>query len=87
MRIVQVPLGQRSYVIKVGGGLLAIGIFTRTVAFLMSGEMAFAYFMEHAPLGFLPLLNGGDSVILFCFIFFYLFLAGGGPWGVDEARR
>ena len=71
----------------VGGGLLAIGLFTRTVAFIMSGEMAIAYFMAHAPRGFLPILNGGEGAILFCFIFFYIFLAGGGPWSVDEARR
>src|ERR1700730_17071203 len=56
----------------VGSSLLAIALFTRTVAFIMSGEMAVAYFMVHAPRGFLPLLNGGDSVILYCFIFFYI---------------
>jgi putative oxidoreductase len=71
----------------VGGGLLAIGLFTRCVAFVMSGEMAVAYFMSHAPRSFLPLVNGGDGAILYCFIFFYIFLAGGGPWSVDEARR
>jgi putative oxidoreductase len=70
----------------VGGGLLAIGLFTRSVAFIISGEMAIAYFMAHAPRGFLPILNGGEGAILFCFIFFYIFLAGGGPWSVDEAR-
>jgi putative oxidoreductase len=71
----------------VGGGLLAIGLFTRAVAFIISGEMAIAYFMAHAPRGFLPILNGGEGAILFCFIFFYIFLAGGGPWSVDEARQ
>jgi putative oxidoreductase len=70
----------------VGGGLLAIGLFTRTIAFIMSGEMAVAYFMSHATRGFLPILNGGEGAILFCFIFFYIFLAGGGPWSIDEAR-
>ena len=60
----------------VGGGLLAIGLFTRPVAFVLSGNMAVAYFMAHAPKNFFPLLNGGDSAILYCFIFLLFFVAG-----------
>ena len=71
---------------SVGGVLLVLGLFTRPVAFVLSGEMAFAYFLSHAPRGFFPLLNGGDSSILFCFIFFYLSVAGGGAWGLDRLR-
>jgi putative oxidoreductase len=52
----------------------------------MSGEMAVAYFIRHAPNGFFPLLNGGDAAILFCFLFFYFFLVGAGSWSVDRAR-
>jgi putative oxidoreductase len=67
-----------------GGLLLLVGLFTRWVAFIMSGEMAIAYFMAHAPKSFYPVANGGDLAILFCFVFFYLFFAGGGPWSVDH---
>jgi putative oxidoreductase len=69
-----------------GGLLLAIGLFTRIVAFLLSGEMAVAYFMVHAPQGFFPLLNMGEGAILYCFAFLYLAAAGAGPWSVDAAR-
>lgn len=65
------------------GGLLMIGLLTRPVAFILSGEMAFAYFMGHHPKGFIPLLNGGNAAILFCFACLYLFFAGGGPLSVD----
>ncbi|HMF22164.1 MAG TPA: DoxX family protein [Pseudolabrys sp.] len=67
----------------VGGGLLAIGLFSRASAFIMSGEMAFAYFISHAPHGFFPILNRGDAAILYCFIFLYIAFAGGGPWSLD----
>jgi len=70
----------------VGGGLLAIGLFTRAAAFLLSGEMAFAYWMAHAPKHALPVMNGGDAAVLYCFIFLYLVFAGGGPWGIDGMR-
>jgi putative oxidoreductase len=70
----------------VGGWLLAIGLFTRPVAFLLAGEMAFGYFTVHAPLGFFPAINAGDAAILFCFIFLYLFAAGPGAWSIDEMR-
>jgi putative oxidoreductase len=69
-----------------GGLLLALGLFTRTVAFIMSGEMAIAYFYSHFPRGFFPLGNAGDAAILYCFIFFYFFVAGGGAWSVDRMR-
>ena len=65
------------------GGLLLLGLFTRPVAFILSGEMAFAYFMGHYPKGFIPLINGGTAAILFCFACLYLFFAGGGVWSVD----
>jgi len=67
----------------VGGALLALGLFSRTAAFVMSGEMAFAYFLSHAPSSFFPILNRGDSSILYCFVFFYLAFAGPGPWSLD----
>ena len=71
----------------VGGVLLAIGLFTRPVAFILAGDMAVAYFMAHAPRSFYPLLNGGDLAITYCFIFLYLAVAGGGIWSLDTARR
>ncbi len=70
-----------------GGLLVAIGLFTRPVAFIMSGEMAVGYFMSHAPRGFFPMLNGGDAAVLYCFIFFYIFVVGGGCWSVDARLR
>ena len=70
-----------------GGVLLLIGLFTRPVAFLLSGEMAFAYWMAHAPRSPFPAVNGGDSAILFCFVFLYLAVAGGGPWSLDTGTR
>ena len=71
----------------VGGLLLVLGLFTRPVAFILAGEMAVAYFMAHAKGDFFPINNGGESAILFCFIFLYLALAGGGAWALDNARR
>jgi putative oxidoreductase len=73
----------------VGGALLAVGLFSRMSAFIMSGEMAFAYFISHAPRDFFPINNRGDAAILYCFIFFYIAFAGGGPWSLDAilARR
>ena len=66
-----------------GGGLLALGLLSRPAALIMSGEMAFAYFLSHASKGFFPILNRGDSAILYCFIFFYIAFAGAGPWSLD----
>lgn len=71
----------------VGGFLILIGLFTRPVAFLLAGEMAVAYWMFHAPRGLYPILNGGDAAILYCFVFLYLFAAGGGMWSTDAAIR
>lgn len=70
----------------VGGALLLIGLFTRPVAFVLSGFMASAYFMMHTKPFFAPMLNGGEPAYLFCFIFLYLAFAGGGSWSVDAAR-
>jgi putative oxidoreductase len=68
----------------VGALLFLVGAYTRIVALILSGEMAFAYFMAHAPRAFYPLVNGGQLAILFCFIFLYFTFAGGGPWSVDR---
>jgi putative oxidoreductase len=67
----------------VGGALLALGLFTRPVAFILCGNMAVAYFMGHASKGFFPLANGGDAAILYCFIFLLIFVAGPGRWSLD----
>ena len=67
----------------VGGALLAAGLFSRSAAFIMSGEMAVGYFMSHAPQSFFPLLNRGDAAVLYCFIFFYFVFSGPGPWSLD----
>ena len=67
----------------VGGTLLLVGLFTRPVAFLVAGEMAFAYFIGHAPQGFWPVLNQGAPAILFCFLWLYISAAGAGPWSID----
>ena len=67
-----------------GGLFIALGLFTRPVAFILSGEMAVAYFMAHLPKSFFPLVNGGDAAILYCFIFLYLFIVGGGCWSLDR---
>lgn len=70
-----------------GGLLVLLGLFTRPVAFILSGEMAWAYFQAHAPRSLFPVLNGGEPAFLFCFIFLYLAVAGGGAWGVDAFRK
>ncbi len=69
-----------------GGALVLLGLQTRLVAFLLSGEMAIAYFRAHAPRGLYPILNGGEPAILFCFVFLYLVFAGGGAWSLDRRR-
>jgi putative oxidoreductase len=69
------------------GALLMIGLFTRAAAFILAGEMAFAYFIAHAPRSFFPLINDGTLAILFCFACLYLSTAGGGPYSVDEMRK
>jgi putative oxidoreductase len=69
----------------VGAALFLVGAYTRIVAFILSGEMAFAYFMAHAPRSFYPVVNAGELAVLFCFIFLYFAFAGGGPLSVDRA--
>ena len=71
----------------VGGILFTIGLFTRPVAFILSGFTAAAYFMAHASKGFYPLLNGGELAALYCFVFLYFTFAGGGPWSADALIR
>lgn len=70
-----------------GGGLLLLGLFTRPVAFILSGMMAVAYFQSHAPGGFWPLQNKGELAVLYCFVFLFLSVAGGGEWSVDRLLR
>jgi putative oxidoreductase len=70
-----------------GGLLLLVGLFTRPVAFLLSGELAFAYWIAHAPRSPFPVLNGGDAAILYCFIFLYIAAAGGGAWSADRLMQ
>lgn len=71
----------------VGGILLILGLFTRPVALLLSGEMAVAYFLAHAPRGFYPILNAGELAVFYCFVFLYIAAAGPGPWSIDAARK
>ena len=71
----------------VGGALVLIGLFTRPVAFLLSGEMAIGYWLVHASKSIYPSINMGDAAILFCFVFLYIAAAGPGPWSLDASRR
>lgn len=71
----------------VGGALLVPGLFVRPVAFVLSGLMACAYWMAHAPRSFYPVLNGGDAAILYCFVFLFIAAAGGGAWSLDRILR
>jgi putative oxidoreductase len=71
----------------VAGGLLLVGLFSRCAAFVLCGEMAFAYFISHFPRGFIPLLNGGNLAIMFCFSCLFLACAGGGPLSLDAMLR
>ena len=71
----------------IGGALLILGLLTRPAAFILSGEMAFAYFIGHFPRGFHPLVNGGTLAALYCFTCLYLSAAGAGPWSVDAATN
>ena len=70
----------------VGGALLVVGLFTRPVAFILSGLTAVGYFYAHATRGFFPILNGGELAALYCFVFLYLAAAGGGAWSIDRIR-
>jgi putative oxidoreductase len=76
--------GTQGLIELIGGLLFALGLFTRPVAFLLAGDVTFAYFMAHAPKGFFPLLNGGELAIVYCFAFLYFWLAGGGAWSLDR---
>jgi putative oxidoreductase len=69
-----------------GGGLILFGLFTRPVAFVLSGEMAVAYFQFHAPQSFWPTVNGGVAAVIYCFVWLYFSAAGAGPWSIDEMR-
>ena len=71
----------------VGGALLALGLWTRLAAFIMSGEMAIGYFMSHASHGFFPIANKGDAAALYCLIFLYFAFAVGGPWTIATVFR
>ncbi len=85
------PMWSESWVAGVietiGGALIFAGWFTRPTAFVLCGEMAVAYFQKHVPRGFWPLKNAGEVVVLYCFIFLYLTLAGGGPLSLDRVVR
>ena len=80
-------IGVQGIIEVVGGVLLLLGLFSRCTAFVLSGDMAAAYFIGHFPRSWLPFLNGGDAAVLYCFIFLYLWLAGPGPWSVDAHWR
>jgi putative oxidoreductase len=80
-------IGAAGFIELIGGALLILGLFTQPAAFILSGEMAVAYFMVHAPKGFYPLVNGGTLAIMYCFACLYLSTAGAGPWSVDAAMK
>ena len=80
-------LGAAGLIEFLGGLLITIGLFTRLVAFILAGEMAFAYFIGHAPTGFWPTLNQGEVAVLYCFVFLYFAAAGAGAWSVDGERK
>jgi putative oxidoreductase len=77
-------IGVQGFIELIGGSLICLGLFTRIVGFILSGDMAVAYFMVHFQKSYFPALSGGDAAILYCFIFFYLFVAGGGAWSLDR---
>jgi putative oxidoreductase len=80
-------VGTAGFIELIGGTLLIVGFCTRPAAFVLSGMMAFAYFIGHFPKGFLPLINGGTLAILYCFTCLYLSTAGAGPWSVDATSK
>jgi len=80
-------LGLAAILETIGGTLLLIGLFSRVTAFVLSGEMAFAYFIAHAPQGFWPVLNQGAEAVLFSFFWLYISAAGPGPWSIDAILR
>jgi putative oxidoreductase len=80
-------IGAAGFIELIGGALLILGLLTRPAAFILAGEMAFAYFIAHSPKSFYPLVNGGTLAILYCFTCLYLSTAGAGPWSVDAAMK
>ena len=80
-------LGAAGVLETIGGTLLFIGLFTRPVAFVLSGQMAVAYFTQHFPGGPWPILNGGELAVLFCFLWLFFCVAGPGPWSLDALRK
>jgi putative oxidoreductase len=80
-------IGAAGFIELIGGALLVLGLFTQPAAFILSGEMAVAYFMSHAPKDFFPLVNGGTLAIMYCFTFLYLATAGAGPWSLDATMK
>ena len=85
--IAPLSMGGAAGMIELAGGvLIVVGLFTRPVAFVLSGTMAVAYFYAHFPRGFFPLLNGGELAALYCFVFLFIAAAGGGAWSADRFR-
>lgn len=80
-------LGAAGFIELIGGALLIVGLWTQPAAFIVSGEMAVAYFMVHAPKSFFPLINGGTLAIIYCFACLYLSTAGAGPWSLDATMK
>ncbi len=80
-------IGAAGFIELIGGALLILGLWTQAAAFILSGEMAFAYFISHFPKDYHPLVNGGTLAALYCFTFLYLAAAGPGPWSVDAAMK
>jgi putative oxidoreductase len=80
-------IGAAGFIELIGGALLILGLYTRPVAFILAGEMAFAYFIAHFPKGSHPLINGGTLAILYCFTCLYLSTAGAGPWSLDAKNN
>ena len=80
-------IGAAGFIELIGGALLILGLLTRPAAFILAGEMAFAYFIGHYPKGFHPLINGGTLAALYCFTCLYLSTAGAGPWSVDASMK
>jgi putative oxidoreductase len=80
-------IGAAGVIETVGGTLMMLGLFARPVAFVLSGQMAAAYFIRHAPRGQWPLLNGGELAVLYCFLWLFFVAAGPGPWSLDALRK
>jgi putative oxidoreductase len=80
-------IGAAGFIELIGGALLILGLFTQPVAFILAGEMAFAYFIGHFPKGYHPLLNAGTLAALYCFTCLYLSTAGAGPWSLDASMK